>query len=120
MEIGDVFYIHVLSKTLAYEVDQIQVILPEELDVLKAESEKDLVTLLTCTPYSVNTHRLLVRGSRIPYEEANEDTDTRQKVDTGWLQKYILAILLGLAALLILWIVLWIRRKRMKRREEDS
>ena len=120
METGDVFYIHVLNETHAYEVDQIQVILPEELESLKPEEGKDLVTLLTCTPYSVNTHRLLVRGSRIPYEEANEDTDTSQKVDTGWVQKYILAILLALAVLLILWIVLRIRRKRMKRREEDS
>jgi sortase A len=57
MEEGDTFYIHVLDQTLAYEVDQIEVILPEELTLLQPEEGKDLVTLLTCTPYAVNTHR---------------------------------------------------------------
>ena len=70
MEAGDQFYIHVLDQTLAYEVDQIEVILPEELSLLQPEEDKDLVTLLTCTPYAVNTHRLLVRGTRVPYEES--------------------------------------------------
>ena len=77
MEIGDEFYIHVLDETLAYEVDQIEVIEPEELSLLQPEEDKDLVTLLTCTPYAVNTHRLLVRGTRVPYEETTpEDTVT--------------------------------------------
>lgn len=62
----DTFILHVLGKTLTYEVDQILVVLPEEISALQIEEDKDLCTLLTCTPYGVNTHRLLVRGHRIP------------------------------------------------------
>ena len=65
MEIGDTFVIHVLNRTLVYEVDQILVVTPEVTEDLKIEKGKDYVTLVTCTPYAVNTHRLLVRGVRI-------------------------------------------------------
>lgn len=118
METGDVFYIHVLGETLAYEVDQIHVILPEELEVLQPEEGKDLVTLLTCTPYSVNTHRLLVRGYRIPYEEVNEDGVTEQVVDTGWLKKYIVGIAAGVGILVFILAIAMIR-KRKKRKDRD-
>ena len=67
---GDVFYIKILGETFAYEVDQILTVLPEDTEALTIEAGKDYVTLVTCTPYAVNTHRLLVRGHRIPYEEA--------------------------------------------------
>lgn len=63
----DYFYIHVLDRVLAYKIDQILVIKPEHTEVLKATKGKDYATLLTCTPYGVNSHRLLVRGKRIPY-----------------------------------------------------
>lgn len=100
MEIGDQFYIHVLDQTLAYEVDQIKVIEPEELSLLQPEEDKDLVTLLTCTPYAVNTHRLLVRGIRVPYEETEaEDSSRTADQDRGWLDTYLRAILLGLLLL---------------------
>lgn len=95
MEIGDVFYISVLDKKLAYEVDRIDIILPEELSLLEPEKGEDLVTLLTCTPYSVNTHRLLVRGRRIPYEEPDEDSITVQEVETDWFDMYILGVFAG-------------------------
>lgn len=72
MEVGDVFYIKVLEETLAYQVDQILTVLPIEMSPLSIEAGKDYVTLVTCTPYAVNTHRLLVRGVRIPYEEAEK------------------------------------------------
>lgn len=65
MEEGDTFQIHVLNRTLTYEVDQIVVVTPEETDPLKIEAGKDYVTLVTCTPYAVNTHRLLIRGVRV-------------------------------------------------------
>ena len=65
MEEGDQFFITVLNKRLTYEVDQIQVVEPEEVEDLAIEKEKDYVTLVTCTPYAINTHRLLVRGHRI-------------------------------------------------------
>ncbi len=67
---GDVFYIKILGETFAYQVDQILTVLPEDTKALSIEPGKDYVTLVTCTPYAVNTHRLLVRGVRIPYEEA--------------------------------------------------
>lgn len=70
MEVRDIFYIKVLGETFAYQVDQILTVLPSETDALQIEEGKDYVTLVTCTPYAVNTHRLLVRGHRIPYEEA--------------------------------------------------
>ena len=119
METGDHFYIHVLDHTLAYEVDQIEVILPEELSLLQPEEDKDLVTLLTCTPYAVNTHRLLVRGTRVPYEpETEEDTvQTADQVST-WLREYLYAILAGILLLFILVtaVITLRRRKRGRRR----
>ena len=68
LEAGDVFYLHVLAETLSYEVDQILVVKPYQIDALKIDREKDYVTLITCTPYGVNSHRLLVRGHRIKPE----------------------------------------------------
>lgn len=78
VEEGDVFYINVLNKTLAYQVDQILTVKPEETESLGIQDGEDLVTLVTCTPYAVNTHRLLVRGHRIDYDEAKavEETET--------------------------------------------
>jgi len=67
---GDVFFIHVLNRTLAYKVDQVLVVWPHEIEALRIEPGADLVTLITCTPYGINTERLLVRGRRIPYETA--------------------------------------------------
>ena len=117
MEIGDEFYIHILDETLAYEVDQIEVILPEELSLLQPEEDRDLLTLLTCTPYAVNTHRLLVRGTRVPYvESAVQDHVDRARADRSWLEEYIHAIVLGVLLLIILGtaaFLIW-RRKRKK------
>lgn len=72
---GDVFYIHVLNRILAYRVDQIKVVLPENDNDIQIIKGEDYVTLLTCTPYGVNDHRLLVRGTRIPYEEEKQIVD---------------------------------------------
>lgn len=69
LAIGDRFYIHVLGETLAYEVCEINTVLPEETDKLSIDPEEDFVTLVTCTPFGVNSHRLLVRGTRVPYVE---------------------------------------------------
>lgn len=66
---GDMFYIDVLGEKLAYKIDSFKTVLPTEIDSLMIQSGRDLVTLLTCTPYMVNTHRLLVTGYRVPYEE---------------------------------------------------
>lgn len=71
VKIGDKFYIHILNHVLAYQVYGIQTVLPTEVEGLKIEQGKDLVTLVTCTPYGINTHRLLVTGKRIPYDDTN-------------------------------------------------
>lgn len=70
MEEGDYFFIEVCNETLAYRVNEIIEIKPEELSQLQIEPDKDLVTLVTCTPYGINTHRLLVTGERVPYKES--------------------------------------------------
>ncbi len=80
VEIGNVFYIHVLDQTLAYEVDQILTVEPDETSSLAITEGEDYVTLVTCTPYAVNTHRLLVRGHRIAYEEGKAIEETETKV----------------------------------------
>lgn len=79
MEEGDFFYIHVLNRVLTYQVDQIKVVLPDNTKDLYVEEGRDLVTLLTCTPYSINSHRLLVRGTRV----ADQDPGTISSVSTG-------------------------------------
>ena len=96
---GDVFYLHVLNETLAYQVNEINTVLPHDTSLLGIVPGEDLCTLVTCTPYGVNTHRLLVRGSRIPYEEAEEKVQAIQPEDlpeSTWEQKYAMGIALGL------------------------
>lgn len=80
LEQGDRFYIHVLDATLAYRVDQILTVEPQELENLVAEPGQDYVTLVTCTPYGINTHRLLVRGTRVPYVPEEEQTAQAESV----------------------------------------
>lgn len=75
LEYGDIFYIHVLGQTLEYWVDDISVILPTDYDALSIVEGKDYVTLMTCTPYGINSHRLLVRGTRIERDQAAEHLD---------------------------------------------
>jgi len=67
IEVGDMFFIQVLDRTLAYQVDEIHIVEPHEIETLRIDQEADFVTLLTCTPYTLNTHRLLARGVRVPY-----------------------------------------------------
>ena len=72
---GDEFYLDVLGNTLAYQVENIQIVLPEKVESLNVDPDKDFVTLVTCTPYGINTHRLLVRGERIPYIPEEEEEE---------------------------------------------
>ena len=73
LEVGDVFYIKVLGEILEYQIDQIETVLPHELDSLSITPGEDYVTLVTCTPYGINSHRLLVRGTRIEYDGNYEE-----------------------------------------------
>lgn len=89
---GDVFYLNVLNETLAYQVTEINTVLPYETDLLGNVPGEDLCTLVTCTPYGINTHRLLVRGSRIPYEETavlKEETASTEPTASTWEVKYL-------------------------------
>lgn len=99
LEKGDVFYIRVLSEVLAYQVDSINIVLPTDTSLLQIEEGKDLVTLVTCTPFGVNTHRLLVRGHRVPYvPEQKAETAEAQKATSSWMQHYLTGLVIGLGA----------------------
>ena len=78
LEEGDTFYIKVLGEILEYQIDQIEIVLPEEVDGLSIIQGEDYVTLVTCTPYGINSHRMLIRGTRIPYD-GNYDADVETK-----------------------------------------
>lgn len=95
MKKGDLFFIHVLDKKLAYRVDRITVVKPEDTRNLQIIDGEDHVTLLTCTPYGVNDHRLLVRGKRTRYHEKEEQTKERPH-HFQWMEVYKQAILIGL------------------------
>lgn len=99
---GDIFYLHVLKETLAYQVEEIHTVLPYDTSLLGIVPGEDLCTLITCTPYGVNTHRLLMRGTRIPYEEAAELAEemTVQASGSTWEKKYLQGILWGMIAAL--------------------
>ena len=103
LEIGDTFSLSILDRVLTYEVDQILVTEPEDISPLQIVEGEDYVTLYTCTPYGVNTHRLLVRGHRIPTPEDEETVDPVQAVTGGMdLRDKILTVLFLVAALLLL------------------
>ena len=126
LTVGDTFYIHVLDRTLAYQVDQITTVEPDEMETLRAVPGEDYVTLVTCTPYGVNTHRLLVRGTRVPYtpgEEGTADAAPTVSILGGRTSTryFFLGAFFGLVALLELLLVGWaVRRiRRLLRQEGD-
>ena len=99
---GDTFYIHVLGDTLAYKVDTINTVLPTDTSLLQIEDGKDQVTLVTCTPFGVNTHRLLVRGHRVPYVPEQEAPAAAEKpVASSWTQHYLTGFAVGLGAVAV-------------------
>ena len=116
MEVGDIFYIKVLDETLAYEVDQILTVLPEDTEALSIVPGQDYATLVTCTPFAINTHRLLVRGHRIPYEEANKkEPDTEIKPELSFTTKVLIVTIIVIFIGLVGAIIYCIRdRKRRK------
>lgn len=98
LEKEDHFLLHILDETLCYEVDEINVIEPEDTRLLSVKEGEDLVTLLTCTPYGVNSHRLLVRGHRVPYEpEAVEKEASNSLFGNSLHTNYLLWVIVGLA-----------------------
>ena len=102
LAVGDMFYIHVLGEVLAYKVDAIHTVLPTDTSLLQIEDNKDLVTLVTCTPFGVNTHRLLVRGHRVPYVPEQEvPAATEKPVASSWTQHYLTGLGIGLGAVAV-------------------
>ena len=127
LEVGDRFYLHVLDEVLAYQVDQVLVVEPEQVEALEIVEGEDLCTLVTCTPIGINSHRLLVRGTRVEYEgeEASGSSDLYRSVHTGtavrrlveiwpWLALAAM-IAMGMEALLMLALL-----KRLREQREDD
>ena len=96
LAVGHTFYIHVLGEVLAYEVDAIHTVLPTDTSLLQIEDGKDYVTLVTCTPFGVNTHRLLVRGYRVPYLPEQEAAAAEEKpAASSWTRHYLTGLTIG-------------------------
>lgn len=118
---GDKFFLYILDEILAYEIDQIEIVLPDNADFLQIEKGEDYVTLLTCTPYGVNSHRMLIRGHRIPYDPEDIVEQTRQRK----IPERERPVLLAVAAVILLIIAFIIfklvgaAKRRRKREEED-
>lgn len=113
MEIGDKFYVKVLDETMAYEVQHIEAVLPDETGWLQMKEGEELVTLLTCDPYMINTHRLLVTGKRVPFVPEDEEQIAALEEDVQW-HVYALAAL----ALLIVGFIIYLIRKKVAKREK--
>ena len=114
---GDTFLLHILDKTFAYQVDQINIVLPEETQDLAIQPDKEYVTLVTCTPYGVNTHRLLVRAKRVDY---NEETKLIVPADATRYGNLIVAPFIA-APLLLLAFILYVifTSKRFRNRRSN-
>ena len=112
MEEGDLFMMRVLDETLTYEVDQIRIVEPEDLSALEIEEGKDLCTLVTCTPYGINSHRLLVRGHRV--ENLESASSIRVTADAMQIDPVMVAPVIAVPILLILliWLLVHYRKRR--------
>ena len=121
LKLGDMFFITVCNQKLAYEVDNIAVVEPTDIDLIRVDTQQDYVTLLTCTPYGVNTHRLLVRGHRVEMaEEAIAEVEDKvEPAASTWIERYEQGILIGVAIflglLLIALLVYFIKRRKDKK-----
>ena len=124
---GDIFYLHVLDLSLAYEVDQTKIVLPENTQYLGIEKGEDYCTLVTCTPFGVNTHRLLVRGHRVEYSESiaeeTEIEDNAEPVASTWEQQYIKGLMIALVIMIfgviLSWITIFKRRGKHEARQSQ-
>lgn len=114
LQVGDTFYLEVLDEVLAYEVDQIETVLPHDTNYLGLEEGQDLCTLVTCTPFGVNTHRLLVRGHRIPYTPEHPENpmeelaETSEAVDSTWEKEYEKGIYFAIGIVVIICIIVFL------------
>lgn len=121
---GDVFYLRVLDENLAYQVAEINTVLPHESELLEITEGEDYCTLVTCTPFGINTHRLLVRGTRIPYEEAKEIVEEQiqfeEKPTSTWMEQYLLGLFYGSGVVIAAGIVYLIYRSKKRGKYEEE
>ena len=110
LKVGDVFMLHVLNEILTYEIDQILIVEPQDTDPLLIEPGKDLCTLITCTPYGINSHRMLVRGHRIESQE--EPKDIRITADAVRIEPLMVAPIVAVPILLVLLIILLLPKQK--------
>lgn len=115
MKQDDIFIVEVMGEKMAYKVDKIQTVLPEEIQKIRPEQDKDLITLVTCTPYGINSHRLLVRGERTALPAG----ELEQNYSSPWQPWMIAALAISLLALLYLLWWLWRRRKNQDAGEQQ-
>ena len=109
---GDIFYIHNIETTLAYHIDHIEVVDPSNFEPVMVKEGEDLATLLTCTPYMINSHRLLVRGHRIPYQEAIDDG----VANTPRLKPDFLQLFLVMLPVIVFLLIILIREAKRRKR----
>lgn len=120
METGDKFFLYVSGETLEYEIDSILTVSPYDAAALRIERERDLVTLLTCTPYGVNTQRLLVRGSRIPFQEEDVKTEKKKHSILNTLDISAKAWCGEMMILLLLMMIYSVRKLNQKNRKRGE
>lgn len=117
LEVGDTFTLTVLDRCLTYEVDQLLIVLPHEVEELEIERGKDYCTLVTCTPYGINTHRLLVRGHRV--DTVDEEAAAYVTADATQIEPMIVVPIVAIPFLLILLVILLLQPKRRQIKPED-
>lgn len=111
LEKGDLFYIYVLDEVLAYEVDNIKVVKPTETDDLRITKGEDYVTLVTCTPFGINSHRLLVRGHRVEYNPDDEKKEANKSNDDIWFKEYIKSIISGVGVIVVILVIVFVAKR---------
>ena len=119
VKMGDYFYIETAGRHLKYQVTDIRVVLPHETESLNKVEGKDLATLITCTPYGVNTHRLLVTGERVPMDEAAVAAEAAQ-VKGSVMKPWMIAVLASVAVILTVAGILWLRSRKRKDEEPQE
>ena len=120
MQVGDLFMLQVLGETLTYEVDQILTVVPDDVEALLITPGKDYCTLFTCTPYGVNSHRLMVRGHRVENQEKDVQTVVRITAEAIQIDKKLVAVFVGSPLVVLYFIFVTIRDHFRKKRRRQS
>lgn len=120
LEKGDLFFINAFGEKLCYKVFQIEVVLPSELGSLYVKKGKNLCTLVTCTPYGINSHRLLVTGKKIKYEEGMEDKQEKSNYVSDWKKEYFICVIVGLVLAVLLDILVKIRKGKKNAKKKEN